>query len=201
MKLFLSCFALLLSFSLQAQEVMYDICPIKNSEGVPSAEVYDVFGKETDLKNYIGERAAVLVFYRGGWCPYCIRHLSALQEVKTDIDKLGYELIAVTPDDYARLDSTVVRSGALDYKLFSDKNINAIDAFGIGWKIDDELYKKYKDQYGMDTEWWTGSKHHVLPVPAVFIIKEGKIAYQHVNPKYSDRLSPDVLLAMLKSLE
>lgn len=200
-KLFVSCFLLFYSFSLQAQDTAYDICPIKNSETVPEAQVYDVYGKQMDLKQYIGERPVVLVFYRGGWCPYCIRHLSALQEVKSEIDALGYELVAITPDDYARLDSTVVRSGTLDYKLFSDKNINAINAFGIGWKIDDVLYKKYKDQYGMDTEWWTGSKHHVLPVPAIFIIKDGKIAYQHVNPKYSDRLSPEVLLAMLASLE
>ena len=163
--------------------------------------MYDTSGKEIELKDYVGEKATVLVFYRGGWCPYCIRHLSALQEIKPELDKMGYELLAITPDDYTRLDSTVVRSGDFDYTLFSDKNINAINAFGIGWKINDKLYQKYKDSYGMDTEWWTGSQHHVLPVPSVFIIKEGKIMYQHVNPKYSDRLSPDILLAMIRSLE
>ena len=53
------------------------------------------------------------------------------------------------------------------------KNVDAINAFGIGWKINDELYLKYKNDYGMDSEWWSKNSHHVLPVPSVFIIKDG----------------------------
>ncbi len=198
MKLLLIIIALLVSIFSFSQEEMYDICPIKTSEEIPSALVYDTAGGEIDLKNYIQDRPAVVVFYRGGWCPYCTRHLSALQEVKNDIFELGFELIAITPDNFNRLDSTIVR-GNVDYTLFSDKDINAIDGFGIGWKINDDLYSKYKNDYGMDVEWWTGEKHHVLPVPAVFIVKEGVVENQYVNPDYSKRLKPEVLLTMIKA--
>ena len=177
---------------------MYDICPIKNSEKVPQSIVYDTLGNEIELKEYIGERSVVLLFYRGGWCPYCTRHLSALHEVKSDIKKLGFELIAITPDNFNRLDSSIVR-GNVDYTLFSDKDINAITEFGIGWKVDEELYSKYKNEYGLDVEWWSGETHHVLPVSSVFIIKEGLINLQHVDPNYSKRLSPELLLSMLKN--
>ena len=198
MKLLLIIIALLVSIFSFSQEEMYDICPIKTSEEIPSALVYDTAGGEIDLKNYIQDRPAVVVFYRGGWCPYCTRHLSALQEVKNDIFELGFELIAITPDNFNRLDSSIVR-GNVDYTLFSDKDINAIDGFGIGWKINDDLYSKYKNDYGMDVEWWTGEKHHVLPVPAVFIVKEGVVENQYVNPDYSKRLKPEVLLTMIKA--
>ncbi len=198
MKLLLIIIALFVSIFSFSQEEMYDICPIKNSEEIPSALVYDTAGGEIDLKNYIQDRPAVVVFYRGGWCPYCTRHLSALQEVKNDIFELGFELIAITPDNFNRLDSSIVR-GNVDYTLFSDKDINAIDGFGIGWKINDDLYAKYKNDYGMDVEWWTGEKHHVLPVPAVFIVKEGVVENQYVNPDYSKRLKPEVLLTMIKA--
>ena len=198
MKLLLIIIALFVSIFSFSQEEMYDICPIKTSEEIPSALVYDTAGGEIDLKNYIQDRPAVVVFYRGGWCPYCTRHLSALQEVKNDIFELGFELIAITPDNFNRLDSTIVR-GNVDYTLFSDKDINAIDGFGIGWKINDDLYSKYKNDYGMDVEWWTGEKHHVLPVPAVFIVKEGVVENQYVNPDYSKRLKPEVLLTMIKA--
>jgi len=187
----------LIAFAVNGQEAMFDICPLKNSQAVPSATIYQRSGASLDLKEYIGERPVILVFYRGGWCPYCMRHLSALHEVKLQIDNLGYELIAITPDDFTRLDSSLVRSGNSDYTLFSDKEVNAINAFGIGWKVNDELYQKYKDKYNMDVEWWSGSKHHVLPVPAVFVVKEGKVIYQHVDPKYSQRLSPEILLSFL----
>ncbi|MBL4708733.1 MAG: AhpC/TSA family protein [Flavobacteriales bacterium] len=188
-----------ISSLVHAQSEMYEICPIKNSEEIPSAILYQQDGIEIDLKDYIGDRKAVLVFYRGGWCPYCMRHLSALQEAKDEIEALDYEIIAITPDDFMRLDTSIKKGKEIDYKLFSDKDINAISAFGIGWKINDELYAKYKDKYNMDVEWWSGSKHHVLPVPAVFVVSEGKINYQHVDPKYSKRLSTNVLLSFLKS--
>jgi len=190
---------LILSHSTFGQNEMYDICPIKNSQNIPDAIVYDGKGSEVNLKKYIGERPVILVFYRGGWCPYCTRHLSALNELKPQIDSLGYELIAITPDDFSKLDSSIVRSKGVGYQLFSDRDINAINSFGIGWKINDQLYKKYRDDYGMDIEWWTGTKNHVLPVPSVFIIKNGKIQFQHVDPDYSKRLSPEILLSLIKS--
>ncbi|MBL4752078.1 MAG: AhpC/TSA family protein [Flavobacteriales bacterium] len=200
MKLLLTILLAFSIFTIQGQDVMYDICPIKNSESVPNALVFDRDGKEVDLKSYIGKRPVVVVFYRGGWCPYCMRHLSALQEIKPQMDSLGFELIGITPDTYTKLDTSIKKGGDIDFQLFSDKNINAINAFGIGWKINDELYAKYKDSYGMDTEWWTGATHHVLPVPAVFIISNGEIQYQHVDPDYSKRLSPEILLSYIASI-
>jgi len=187
------------SFSF-AQDEAYDICPIKNSQNVPNAVIYDIEGKAVDLKDYVGQKPTVVVFYRGGWCPYCIRHLSALGEIKEQIDALGFELIAITPDHFSKLNISKEKSGELGYQLFSDKDINAINAFGIGWKVNETLYEKYKNDYNMDIEWWSGSTHHVLPTPSVFIVNKGVIQYQHVNPKYKDRVSPEVLLSYLKAV-
>lgn len=176
---------------------MYDICPIKTGQEIPEAQIFDKDGEKVDLKNYIENKTVVIVFYRGAWCPYCTRQLSALSEIKPTLDNLGVELIAISADDYTKIDSSYTRSGADDYTLFSDKNVSAINAFGIGWKVDDDLYQKYKNQYGMDTEWWSGSKHHILPVPAIFVIEKGIIKHQYVNPNYSKRLSPKVLLSFV----
>lgn len=175
-----------------------DVCPIKNSSEIPKVTVFDTTGAQVDLHKYIGDRKVVLVFYRGAWCPYCTRHLSALYEVKDEMDSLGYELIAITPDAFNRLDSAEVRSEASGFTLFSDSGFEAINEFGIGWSVSDELYEKYKDKYELDLEAWSGSTTHILPVPAVFVVKDGVIRYQHVDPNYSQRLSPNVLLEFLK---
>ena len=201
MKKMLFSFLFLFSGVLMAQQAMYDICPIKNSEPMPNAEVLNKKGEPVNLKEYIGERPVVVVFYRGGWCPFCMRHLAVLQEINRQIDSLGFELIAITPDDFIHLDTSMVQSGGVDFQLFSDKNISAINAFRIGWKIDDELYLKYRNKYDMDTEWWTSSIHHVLPVPSVFVIDKGIIQYQHIDPKYSQRLSSEILLSFLKAVK
>lgn len=181
-----------------SQKAMYEICPIKNGQEVPRAQVINKDGKEVELKNYIGDRTVVVVFYRGAWCPYCTRQLSALSQIKSMLDSLNVELIAISADDYTKIDSSYIRSGAEEYVLFSDKNVSAINAFGIGWKVDDQLYQKYKTQYGMDAEWWSGSKHHVLPVPAIFVVEKSVIKHQYVNPNYSKRLSPKVLLSFVE---
>ena len=129
-----------------------------------------------------------------------MRHLSALGEIKDSIDKMGFELVGITPDDYSKLDTSITRSGVMDYTLFSDKDANAMQAFGIGWEVTEELYKKYKKDYNMDLEWWSGNTSHMLPVPAVFIIKDDIIQYQHVDPNYRKRLSPEILMVFLKAL-
>lgn len=192
-------FALIANFNaVFGQNNGRDICPIKNSSTIPEATVLDTSGAEVNLHQYIGDRKVVLVFYRGAWCPYCTRHLSALHEVKNEMDSLGYELIAVTPDEFNRLDSAAIRSDTKGFTLFSDSDFDAIQAFGLAWVISDELNKKYKESYNIDIEWWSGSTSHMLPVPAVFVVKDGVIRYQHVDPNYKQRLAPNVLLEFLK---
>lgn len=200
MKTFFITLLTLLASTSFGQEAMYEICPIKNAQKVPSATVYNLAGEKTDLQTYIGDKPTIVVFYRGGWCPYCMRHLSALGELKDSIDALGYDLVGITPDDYSKLDTSITRSGAMDYTLFSDKEASAMEAFGIGWEVNRELYLKYKTEYNMDLEWWGGNTNHILPVPAVFIIKDGVIQYQHVDPNYKKRLSPEILLSFLHAL-
>ena len=191
--------ALLTIATAVAQDEMFDICPIKLGEECPSAELFSLDGESVDLEEIVGEKPTVIVVYRGGWCPYCMRHLSALQEAKEEIETLGFQMVTFSPDDYSKLDTTYNRSG-LEYQLYSDKNVSAIKALGLDWHVNDKLYAKYRNDYKMDTEFWSGEDHHILPVPAVLVFYKGKLRYQHIDPKYSQRLDPDVLIAMLKSL-
>ena len=47
-------------------------------------------------------RPVVLVFYRGGWCPYCHTTLRAYAEALPRIEAAGGALIAVTPESPGR---------------------------------------------------------------------------------------------------
>ena len=178
---------------------MWDVCPLKVSDTIPNSEVKTIDGKKLVLGDYVSDKKTVIVFYRGGWCPYCMRHLSALQKAKSQIDSLGYELIAISPDNFEKLDSSIVRSGMIDYTLLSDFDAQAMTDFGLAWKVDDELYNKYKDKYQLDLEWWSESKGHLLPVPAVYIVENGVVKFSHIDPVYRNRLSVEVLLAMLQA--
>ncbi|ULT24851.1 redoxin domain-containing protein [Sphingobacterium sp. E70] len=42
----------------------------------------DVKGGAIDIGKAISQKPTILVFYRGGWCPYCNLQLSGLQEIE-----------------------------------------------------------------------------------------------------------------------
>ena len=200
MRIYLPLILCLIAFTSSAQEQMFDICPMKVGESIPDSLTVTNDQGEKQSFNELTSGKSVVIFYRGGWCPYCTRHLAQLQKVQKEITKLGFNVIAITPD---RFDSLYVSydKGGNNFTIYSDSKLEVINSFGLGWEIDSANYIKYRDSYGMNTEDWTGEKHHVLPVPAVYVIDKGVIQYNYVNPKYSTRLSSDVLLAMLKSLD
>jgi hypothetical protein len=75
----------------------------------------------------------------------------------------------------------------------------AAKAFGLAFRVDDELYERYKG-FNIDLENASGETHHLLPVPAVLIIgKDGRIRFQYVNPDYKIRLDAQVLLAAARA--
>ncbi len=56
-----------------------------------------------------------------------------------------------------------------------------------------------RKKYNIDVEEASGQKHHLLPVPAVFLVAtNGLIQFECVNPDYKVRLDPDLLLAAAK---
>lgn len=175
-----------------------EIKPLKVGETIPSVGLKTADGKNFDLQAAAKEQPLVLIFYRGGWCPYCNRHLGALQEIDPQLRELGYRIIAVSPDQSAELAKSA-EAGHLSYTLLSDSSVKAATAFGLVFTVDDGTLKKY-EKYGIDLEAASGESHHMLPVPAVFIVgTDGVIDFVHADEDYKKRLAPDVLLAAAKA--
>ena len=145
------------------------------------------------------ERPAVVVSFRGGWCPYCNIYLSDLKEVIPQIDALGVDVLFLSGDRPELLYSSLRREtqediANLDYTILSDASAQAAIAFGIAFKasrmtIDRRLQK------GQDIDDSSMALHGVLPVPSVFAVdSDGMIAFAYTNPDYKVRLPADELL-------
>lgn len=175
-----------------------DICPILIGTTVPKLILTTVDEKPFDLNTAITKKPTILIFYRGGWCPYCNVHLGQLQEIESQLIKLGYQIIALSTDRPEKLRESIQKHN-LKYLLLSDSKMIAARIFRIAFKVDDKTIAQYK-KYGINLEDASGEKHHFLPVPAVFIIgTDGVIKFEYVNPNYKVRIDPDVLLAAAKS--
>ena len=174
------------------------IHPLFEGLSVPEGiHVISAQNEKVDLSEKLKEAPSILVFYRGGWCPYCNKHLSEIAEIEPTLVKIGYSVIALSADSADSLHD-FLGENPFSYELFSDANREASDAFGLTFRVDDETYEKYKN-WGLDLEAASGNESHELPVPGVFVIKDGVIQFAYVNPDYSIRLHGDVLLTAAKA--
>jgi peroxiredoxin len=158
---------------------------------VPDAVVKTAAGKEIALKQAISGKPTVLIFYRGGWCPFCTRHLGALAKSQADLTGLGYQILAISADAPEDLPATSEKH-KLGYTLLSDADMKASDAFGLAFYLDEATTKRYEGRFKLS------GKHagrYWLPVPAVYLVgKDGRIAFVHTDPDYRQRLPIEDLL-------
>ncbi|MGK9117982.1 peroxiredoxin-like family protein [Olivibacter jilunii] len=178
----------------KAPESPEDISPLLTGETIPMITLKDVSGKDFELHQAVATKPTILVFYRGGWCPYCSKQLAALQELMPELEKMGYQLIAISTDSPEGLQASATEKH-LGYTLLSDANLNASKRFGLAFKAPKAYWEMLPETTGgMDQEL-------LLPVPSVFILdKSGKIHYEYINPDFKQRLSTELLKAVTQTL-
>ena len=175
--------------------------PVLSGMQAPSFSATAADGSTYSFTADARDKPAIITFYRGGWCPYCNAHLMEMRHIEQDLIDMGYELIFLSADRPELMAEAVSEDTSLPYTLLSDASMEVSQKFGIAFRVDDETFDKYKNQYGLDLEEKSGYDHHALPAPAVFIVDAGgTVVFQYVNPDYSVRISPEVLVAAAKTM-
>ena len=170
-----------------------EIAPLLIGEKIPNVTLKSVENTDVDLTELISKKRTVLVFYRGGWCPYCNAHLAALAEAEKELLDLGYQIIAISPDAPASLKVTDDKE-KLNYLLLSDSTGKLSKSVGIAFQAPEN----YKATIAKGSD---GVNNSFLPVPAVFILNvNAEIEFEHIAPNFKNRISNDLLIAVAKSL-
>lgn len=121
-------------------------------KSIPSVRVKKLNGETIDIKEVIKKDKIVILSFWATWCKPCIAELTAVADLIDDWKKeTGVKFIAVSIDD-SRSSSRVksfVRGRDWQYDIYLDDNQNLKRALGINL------------------------------VPHVFIIKNGKIVWEH----------------------
>ena len=186
--------ALLAASAEEKEELRAIVLKLTEEVSVLRTKVEFLERENERLKKELEKGSVILSFYRGGWCPYCNSHLAALSEVEEEIIKLGYQIVAISPDHYEMLKTTEATE-KLNYKLYSDKDAKLIQDIGIGFKTPERAKGYIFKKTNKDAS-------DVLPVPAVMILDlKGNILFEYINPEYSTRLNAEVLMANLKALK
>jgi peroxiredoxin len=173
---------------------------LKEGDRIPEVTVHTGEREPFNLAEAVRGKTSLLVFYRGGWCPFCNTQLAELAKIESELGERGIEIFALSPDRPELVKQNQEKS-EFNYRLLSDNEMNAAQAFGIAFQVEDELVRTYKENHGIDLEADSGRSHHLLPHPAVYLVDpDGIIRHAHVNPDYRDRLSAEELLKAVEAL-
>lgn len=190
---------LLFALAILSTSAFAKINPLLIGETIPAGPLRSVDGKPFDLLEASKNDRLAIIYYRGGWCPYCNHQLAELNEVYKELLDLGFRIIAISPDSPEKLREGLEKD-PLHFTLLSDSSMKTAVAFGIAYKVDSETLKKLAT-YDIDLEAASGQDHHLLPVPSVFLVgTDGVVDFVYANPDYATRLDPGVLLAEARVL-
>ncbi len=166
---------------------------LASGDSVPALTLKTAGGEAFDLIASLHAKPTVLIFYRGGWCPFCNKHLAGLQTIEAELRESGYQLLAISPDLPEGAAKTTSSLG-LGYTLISDTGNVAAKAFKLAFRLDASTVEKYQGM-GLDltAQDWT------LPVPAAFVVgQDGRVVFAHVSPDYKQRIDGAALLEAAK---
>jgi peroxiredoxin len=161
---------------------------LKVGDKAPAMRGIDQNGKKVSLKDILKNGEAVLIFYRGQWCPYCNKQLSQLNDSLSYITAKGGTIITITPETADNIKKTVGKTKA-SFSILEDKGLVIMKDYKVSFAVDEKTIEKYKG-YGIDFAKANGENGANLPVPATYIVgKNGKIKYVFFNADYSKRAS------------
>lgn len=183
----------------QLRETGIEATALQLGAELPGLTLPDATGQPIDLRALNASGPLVVVFYRGGWCPYCNLELREWQRLLPQLRGLRASLVAIspqTPDNSL----TTAEKNELAFPVLSDSHLAAAKAFGIAFTLSPELVELYA-KVGNDLPTLNGNGQWVLPIPATYLIDaKGRVALAHVEADYRQRAEPQNVLEAIRNL-
>lgn len=171
---------------------------LKAGKSVPDFTSHSYDGKTVTLGKLLEDAPLMVIFYRGGWCPFCNYQVRQITQAYAKFQQRHVMpvLISVDQTEGAAL---VQQSYDIPFPVLSDPELAAHESFNAVIELDDAHVKKYKN-YGIDLEAWSGQNHHKIAAPAVFLVgKDGKVLWSHVALDFKTRPDVEQMLGVIDS--
>jgi peroxiredoxin len=167
---------------------------------MPDGALLDAHGAATSLSAARAGRPAVVVFYRGAWCPYCNVMLRAYQEnLLPELAARGVELVAISPQ---RPDGALSaqETNELSYAVLSDPGNQIAGALGILTETGPDAVA-VQAQVGVVVADTNADGTGAIPMPTVVVLDaQGVIRWIDVHPDFGTRTEPAEILKQVADL-
>lgn len=166
----------------------------------PDAPLHDASGNAVQLRDLVAKGPVLLVFYRGGWCPYCNFQIRELTTACPALERRGVTPVAVSVDRVEEAQRTKA-TYTIPFPVLSDPDLIAHRAFRVVHHAEDAEVAKLKG-FGLDIERASGRDHHDFAIPSIFVIdRAGVVRWAHADPDYKVRPSTAQLLSAIDALD
>jgi len=172
---------------------------LKVGDTAPDFTLPNAVGEQVQLRALLVNGPVVLTWYRGGWCPYCNIQLNAYNDILPEFEKLGGQLVAISPEIPDSSLSTKERD-SLRFEVLSDAGNSVARQFGLVFEIPKLLTDFLVGK--LDISVYNGDNSNTLPIAVTYIIDtDSVIKYAFVQGDYKIRAEPSELIEALKKLK
>ena len=167
---------------------------------MPDGALLDVHGAPTTLTEVRRGRPAVVVFYRGAWCPFCNFALRTYQqEILPELTARGIALVAVSPQ---KPDGSLSMRDTheLTFEVVSDPGNQIAGQLGILTEPTAPA-RGAQAALGIDVAAANSDGTATLPMPTVVLVDAaGTIRWIDVHPDYTSRTEAAEIRTALHTL-
>jgi peroxiredoxin len=160
----------------------------------------DATGKDVSLSDLVADGPAVLVFYRGGWCPYCNLALHQYQaELVPQLARFGARLAAISPQRPDESLSTAEKHN-LQFSVLSDAGARVARRMGVTFEPAQEVLEAQR-ALGVDIRKGNADGATELPMPTLLVIDRDRVVrLADVHPDYTNRTEVETIVSALAEL-
>lgn len=157
---------------------------------VPDVTLVADDGSRHSIREMMAGKPAVLVFFRGDWCPYSTTSMRAFEAIRADLARHGALLIGITPRHHSAL-AAMAAKNLLGFPLLTDPEQKLIEAMGICSRTVEPMIALFR-RHGIDLARMNESGGWSLPLEATFLVDgEGRVRWANAYPHPSRRAEPE----------
>lgn len=176
-----------------------DQAMLQPGDRAPGFVLIDQNGASTRLADYLALGPVVLLFSRGGWCPFCTLQLRAWQDALPRLQRAGGSLLAIFPQRVEVCGRTVERD-LLAYPVLSDPGGTVAESFGVTVDLP-ELARPIFLRLGHDLPRINGTGTWRVPLSSTFVVAaDSRIALSHADLALPNRLDPNAAIRAVRDL-
>ncbi|KAL7896348.1 thioredoxin-like protein [Trichoderma sp. TUCIM 5745] len=192
--------AKIISDAKASAEKQFDVkSTIQPGQKLPEFTLQNASGVSVSSVDLLAKGPLLIVFYRGGWCPYCNLTLRAYQQRLEDFKARGVTLVAITPEQPDSSLSTSEKN-ELQFPVLTDNGLQLARKLNITWEQPEDLVH-LSTGMGADLHKINGNDSNALVVPTTLLVdQKGTVKNIFAEADWTKRLEPQEAVNWVNAL-